>query len=110
MMMISITMFSKWRNMKSCLRLECCVAGILFFLEMYRFAWQKSGSFYCQAIILMLCNAGKLARKSNKSMSSRVINYLSESSSVPTKVSDDPAVFAMIMSEFRHYEQLKVGT
>ena len=86
--------------MKSCLRLECCVAGILLFLEMYRFA----------AIILMLCNAGKLARKSNKSMSSRVINYLSESSSVPTKVSDDPAVFAMIMSDFRLYEQLKVGT
>ena len=27
--------------------------------------------------------------------------------SVPTKVSDDPTVFAMIMSEFRLYEQHK---
>ena len=63
---------------------------------------------YCQTIILMLCNAGRLPRKSNKAMSSRVINYLSESASVPIKVSDDPEVFAMIMSEFRHYEQLEV--
>ena len=45
------------------------------------------------------------SKKNSKSLSSRVFRYLSESlTSVPTKVSDDPAVFAMIMSEFRVYE------
>ena len=41
-------------------------------------------------------------------MSVRVIYLLSDSRSIPTKVCDDPVVFAIIMSEFRLYEQLKV--
>lgn len=40
------------------------------------------------------------------SMSSRVIDYLRESS-VHSKVTDDPVIFAMIMSEFQAYEQHK---
>ena len=43
--------------------------------------------------------------KSSKSLSSRIIGIIS--TSVPTKVTDDPARFAMIMSEFRAYEQHK---
>ena len=46
--------------------------------------------------------------KPSKSFYNRVIGYLSDSmTSVPIKVTDDPVVFAMIMSEFRVYEQHK---
>lgn len=42
----------------------------------------------------------------HKSMSSRVIGYLRESS-VHSKVTDDPVIFGMIMSELQAYEQHK---
>ena len=46
--------------------------------------------------------------KSSKGLSGRIIGMISSSTSaVPTKVTDDPACFAIIMSEFRAYEHHK---
>ena len=55
--------------------------------------------------IIIFFTADQTSKKNSKGLYCRVSGYLSESmTSVPTKVSDDPTVFAMIMSEFRVYE------
>ena len=48
--------------------------------------------------------------KSSRSLSARIIKFMNSSTSVPTKVTDDPIALAFIMSEFRTYEQHKQVT
>ena len=54
----------------------------------------------------MCIRDSSFTKKSNKTLSSRIANILSDSNiSIPRPVTDESVKFALIMSEFNHYEQ-----